>query len=67
MNSFKSLWLLLLVGLFFLSVTITATEESQVLMNAKFEAVGQSWKTKMNQKDRCVFDVHNGYTVKVCG
>jgi len=65
--SFKALGLLFLVGLFFLAVGIPATEEARGNMETKMSAIGQNWYAKANQKNRCYFDVHHGYTVKICG
>lgn len=67
MTSFKSLALVVLVGMFLLSISITATEEGRKNMLTKNYAKGQSWYAKANQKNRCYFDTHNELRVKICG
>ena len=63
----KGLFLFLITGMLLLAYVQYETKDDMTAIKAKQVLKGASWKAKQQNKNRCVIDRHNGYTVRICG
>lgn len=65
--SLKAFYLIILAGMFLLSIGIVSTEDVRENMTVKSAAAGHNWYMKYTQKNRCVQDVYLDNSYMVCG